>query len=165
MARIIKNQSKNSRKLSTATTVSTSSATSVGLNSPISNTLVTVASNATSLDSERVLTFDGNKLSVQAGMVYKRREMTSGTTLTASDYYIACKITSSSTLTLPSSTTLASGQTFVIKDESGTLSNSVVLSLTPSGSETIEGESTFSIIQPNASMFVYTDATGKYFIY
>ena len=160
------------RKTSTTTArsqsskfTSTTTTGSVAINTPINNSLVTVSSTGTQLDSERVLTFDGNKLSVQAGMVYKRREITSGTTLAASDYYIACKITSSSTLILPSSTTLASGQTFVIKDESGTLSDSVVLSLTPTGSETIEGESTFSIIQPNASIFVYTDAAGKYFIY
>mgnify|MGYP003112601971 FL=1 len=160
------------RKTSTTATrsqsskfTSTTTTGSVAINTPINNSLVTVSSTGTQLNSERVLTFDGNKLSVQAGMVYKRREMTSGTTLTASDYYIACKITSSSTLVLPSSTTLASGQTFVIKDESGSLSDSVVLSLSASGSETIEDVATFSITQANASIFVYTDAAGKYFIY
>ena len=69
MARILKSKSKNSRKFSTATRVSTTSANSVGVNSPLNNTLVTVASDTTSLDSERVLTFDGSRLSVQAGMV------------------------------------------------------------------------------------------------
>ena len=160
------------RKTSTTTArsqsskfTSTTTTGSVAINTPINNSLVTVSSTGTQLNSERVLTFDGNKLSVQAGMVYKRREMTSGTTLASTDYYIACKITSSSTLILPSSTALASGQTFVIKDESGSLSDSVILSLAASGSETIEGESTFSITQANASIFVYTDAAGKYFIY
>ena len=165
MARIIKNKSKNSRKFSSATSVSVSSATSVGINSPITNTLVTVGSNTASLDSERVLTFDGNKLSVQAGMVYKRREMTSATTLTASDYYIACKITSSSTLTLPSASTLAAGQTFVIKDEGGALNDSVILTVAAPSGQTIEGESTLSMKLGTMSVFIYTDGATKYFIY
>jgi hypothetical protein len=165
MARILKSKSKNSRKFSTATRVSTTSANSVGVNSPLNNTLVTVASDTTSLDSERVLTFDGSRLSVQAGMVYKRREVTSATTLSSDDYYIACKITSTSVVTLPATTTLTSGQTFVFKDESGSLSDSVVLNLTAAEGETIEGVSTFSINHPNASIFVYTDGAGKYFIY
>ena len=91
--------------------------------------------------------------------------MTSATTLSSDDYYIACKITSTSVVTLPATTTLTSGQTFVFKDESGSLSDSVVLNLTAAEGETIEGVSTFSINHPNASIFVYTDGAGKYFIY
>jgi len=162
MARKTKTAIRGQSSKFTSTTTTTGS---VAINTPINNSLVTVSSTGTQLNSERVLTFDGNKLSVQAGMVYKRREMTTGTTLAATDYYIACKITSSSTITLPATTVLASGQTFVIKDETGTLSDSVVLSLVASGSETIEGVATFSITQANASIFIYTDAAGKYFIY
>ena len=167
MARILKTVSKNSRKLSAtnSTSASTTSTGTTAINSSIENTLVTVASDTTSLDSERVLTFDGFRLSVQAGMVYKRREVVSSTTLSNNDYYIACKITSTSTVTLQATNTLRSGQTFVIKDESGSLSDSVVLNLTAVEGETIEGETTFSITQSNASIFVYTDGAGKYFIY
>ena len=167
MARISKTVSKNSRKLSaaTSTSASTTSSGTTAINSPVNNSLVTVSSDTNSLDSELVLTFDGNRLSVQAGMVYKRRVITTSTTLSNNDYYLACKITSTSTVTLPASNTLAAGQTFVFKDESGSLSDSVILNLTTAEGETIEGVSTFSIRQSNASIFVYTDAAGKYFIY
>ena len=160
------------RKTSTTATrsqsskfTSTTTTGSVAINTPINNSLVTVSSTGTQLNSERVLTFDGNKLSVQAGMVYKRREMTSGTTLTASDYYIACKITSSSTLTLPSASTLAAGQTFVIKDEGGALNDSVILTVAAPSGQTIEGESTLSMKLGTMSVFIYTDGATKYFIY
>jgi len=81
------------------------------------------------------------------------------------DYYLACKVTSTSTITLPATSTLTAGQTFVFKDEAGSLSDSVILNLTTADGETIEGVSTFSINHPNASIFVYTDGAGKYFIY
>ena len=129
------------------------------------NNRIPTFTNSNSLKGESSLTFDGSKLNVQGGMIYKRREITTSATLSSSDYYLACKITSTSTLTLPATNSLTAGQTFVIKDESGSLSDSVILNLAATDGETIEGVSTFSINHPNASIFVYTDGAGKYFIY
>tara|TARA_Y100001970_G_scaffold292746_1_gene435589 strand:- start:1046 stop:1606 length:561 start_codon:yes stop_codon:yes gene_type:complete len=126
---------------------------------------VSTFGSSTSLVGEPNLTFDGNKLNIQGGLIHKRREITTSTTLSSSDYYLACKITSTSTITLPKSNTLTAGQTFVFKDEAGSLSDSVILNLTTADGETIEGVATFSISQPSASIFIYTDSAGKYFIY
>ncbi len=146
----------------------TNSNASAGAVSSVSNgannRIATFASSKT-LNGESLLTFDGSKLNVQGGLIHKRRVVTSSTTLSPTDYYIAVKISSTSTVTLPATNTLTAGQTFVIKDESGTLSDSVILNLTAGDGETIEGSSSFSINHSNASIFIYTDGSGKYFIY
>ena len=102
---------------------------------------------------------------VSATTTFNRRSVTSSTTIAATDYYLAVSITESATLTLPSAATLTNGQTFVIKDEAGTLSDSVVLSIAAAEGQTIENVSTYFINAPDASIFIYTDGSTKYYIY
>ncbi len=118
-----------------------------------------------SLNGESNLTFDGNKLNIQGGLIHKRRQVTSTTTATATDYYLAVSSSSTLTINLPDAATLTSGQTYVIKDEAGTLSSTVKINIVTSGGQTVEGQATISLSSPFSALSVYTDGTSKYFIY
>lgn len=128
------------------------------------NRLVTVGYNINQLEGETDLTFDGSKLSVQAGMVHKRRVILSSTTIMNTDYYLAVYPTATVTLSLPSASSLSNGQTFVIKDEGG-LSGLKKIIIATTGMDTIDGQSTIELLSENAAISIYTDGTQKYFIY
>ena len=118
-----------------------------------------------SLNGETNLTFDGNKLNIQGGVIHKRRQVTSTTTAAATDYYIGVSSSSTMTINLPNASTLTNGQTYVIKDEAGTLSDSVKINIAPAGGQTIEGQASISLSSPFAAINLYTDGSTKYFIY
>lgn len=128
------------------------------------NRLVTVGYNINQLEGETDLTFDGSKLSVQAGMVHKRRVILSSTTIMNTDYYLAVYPTATVTLSLPSASSLSNGQTFVVKDEGG-LSGLKKIIIATTGMDTIDGQSTIELLSENAAISIYTDGTQKYFIY
>ena len=140
------------------------SAGSVTLANGADNRIVTTTSTS-GLNGESNLTFDGTKLSVQGGLIHKRRAVTTTTTAANDDYYLGVSASSTVTINLPNASTLTAGQTFVIKDEAGSLSDSVVINLTPAGGQTIDGESTLSLNSPFAAINIYTDGATKYFIY
>jgi len=167
MARRIRNTNTNTngrlhRKFNKPSAATTTAAATV--NNPAANNLVTVSSNATSLDSETTLTFDGTRLSVQAGVVYKRRVVTASSAIANNDYFIAVQASTTITLTLPTSTSLSAGQTFIIKDESGNAETHNI-TIQSTGSDTIDGQSSLKLISPRSAINLYTDAAGKYFIY
>ena len=118
-----------------------------------------------SLNGEANLTFDGNKLNIQGGVIHKRRQITSSVTASATDYYLGVSSSSTLTISLPDASSLTSGQTYVIKDEAGTLNSSVNINITPSGSQTIEGQASVSLSSPFSAVSLYTDGSSKYFIY
>jgi len=141
------------------------SAGSLTLGNGADNRVLT-ATSATALNGESNLTFDGTKLSVQGGLIHKRRAVTSNTAAANDDYYLGVSVSSTVTISLPNASTLTAGQTYVIKDEGGTLSDSVAINVTPStGGQTIDGEATISLNSPYAAINVYTDGSTKYFIY
>ena len=141
------------------------SAGSVTVANGADNRIVTTTS-ATALNAEANLTFDGNKINIQGGVIHKRRAVTSSTTASADDFYLSVSASSTLTISLPNAATLTSGQTYVIKDESGNLSDSVLINVAPStGGQTIDGQATISLNSPYAAINIYTDGSTKYFIY
>tara|TARA_R100001082_G_C4333326_1_gene146701 strand:- start:251 stop:883 length:633 start_codon:yes stop_codon:yes gene_type:complete len=122
-------------------------------------------SGLSALNGEASLTFDGAKLSVQGGLIHKRRAVTSNTTVANDDYYLGVSVSSTVTITLPNASALTNGQTYVIKDEGGTLSDSVVINVTPPDGQTIDGAATVSLVSPYSAINIYTDGSTKYFIY
>ena len=135
------------------------------VNGATENRLITVANNTAQFAAESTLTYDGNKLNISGGLVLNRRIISSTATVSANDYFLALTVTSSITLNLPDASTLSNGQTFVIKDETGNLSDSIVVTLSATGDQTIDGSSTLSINKPSAAINIYTDGSTKYFIY
>lgn len=134
------------------------------LNNRAANRLVTIGNVTTELDGEANLTFDGNFLSLQGGLVLKRRTINSIVTASSTDYFIGISASSDLEIALPDASSLSSGQTFVFKDEIGT-ANSHNIEIVASSSQTIDGESSVKLESPFAAISLYTNGTNKYFIF
>jgi len=125
---------------------------------------ITTANGSGGIVGEANLTFDGNKLSLQGGLVLKRRQISSVTTASVTDYFIGISASANLDVRLPDASTLTSGQTFIFKDERGS-ANSHVIKINASGSQTIDGQSFVRLESPYAAINVYTDGISKYFIF
>jgi hypothetical protein len=110
---------------------------------------------------------DGSNLTNLSVSTFTRTEITSSTyTVLTSDYYVGVNFTGSggSTLTLPSAATMNSGQTIIIKDESGQASSHNILINVAAG-EFIDGQTSQSIISDYGSISLYSDGGNNYFIF
>ena len=134
------------------------------LNNAVANRLITFGADTTELDGEANLTFDGNFLSLQGGLVLKRRQISTHITASSTDYYVGISASANLDIRLPGSETLTSGQTFVFKDEIGTAGTHTIKIIT-SGSQTIDGSSNIRLESPFAAINLYSDGTSKYFIF
>jgi len=128
------------------------------------NNRVTTAGGDSSINGEANLTFDGNTLSVQGGIVHKRRSISSTTTASVSDYYVSINASGDIDIRLPDASTLTAGQTYVIKDEGGNahLHN---IAVSGSGSQTIDGLNFILLNSPFAAISLYSNGSDKFFIY
>jgi hypothetical protein len=81
-------------------------------------------------------------------------------TLTSSDYYVGINTTNAVTVTIPAS--LNDGKVYVIKDESGEAGNGLNrnITITPSGGETVDGQSTAVINQNYGSLTIIKATTN-----
>ena len=127
------------------------------------NRVATFAS-SDSLNGEANLTFDGSTFSIQGGVVFKRRQITSSITASTTDYYIGVSASAAISIRMPNAATLVSGQTFVIKDERGS-ANTHNITVLASGSQLIDGNSSVLLESPYTSISIYTNGTDKFFIY
>ncbi len=105
-----------------------------------------------------------NVFTVGSGMVFSRHEATSDYSVQVSDYYIGCNHTASITITLPFASTLNSGQTFTIKDESGQ-ANSFTINVVRQGSDLIDGQTNFKIESPFGAVNLYSNGSNKFFLF
>jgi len=128
------------------------------------NNRITTANGSGGIVGEANLTFDGNFLSLQGGLVLKRRTINSIITASNTDYFIGISASSNIEIALPDASTLSSGQVFVFKDEVGTADNHVI-TIIASSSQTIDGESSIRLESPYAAINLYSDGTNKYFIF
>jgi hypothetical protein len=106
------------------------------------------------------------QLRFYGGIAYVRRVVAASYTIQVIDYLIGIQsndLTGSITLTLPLANTLQNGQTFVIKDEGGAV-NTHPVTITCSGSNTIDGQNSVVLESPYSSIQVYCNGIGKYFI-
>tara|TARA_R110000824_G_scaffold52854_3_gene146698 strand:+ start:221 stop:1510 length:1290 start_codon:yes stop_codon:yes gene_type:complete len=116
------------------------------------------------------LTYDGSTLMVQAashlsgGLVLKRTAVSTNYSIALTDYYLGVDTTSNTVeLTVPVASTATEGQTFVIKDEgANTATNAITISR--SGTDTIDGAVSAEINSPYGSFSLYTDG-ANWFIY
>jgi hypothetical protein len=128
------------------------------------NNRITTANGSGGIVGEANLTFDGNFLSLQGGLVLKRRQITSPITASNTDYYIGISASANLDVRLPGAETLTNGQTFVIKDEAGN-ANSLLVTVSTSGSQTIDGSANIKLESPFAAINIYSDGASKYFIF
>ena len=134
------------------------------LNSSATNRLVTIGSATTDLDGEANLTFDGNVLNIQSGLILKRRQISSTITASATDYFIGISASTNLDIRLPPASALSSGQALIFKDENGTAGTHTILILA-SGSQKIDDYSSIRLESPFAAVNVYSNGSDKYFIF
>lgn len=128
------------------------------------NNRITTAGGDGSINGEANLTFDGNTLVISAGLVLKRRVVSSTTTASVSDYYLAISASSDLDIRLPDASDLSAGQTYVLKDEEGT-ATTYNIAISGSGSQTIDGQNFVLLESPFAAIHLYTNGSDKFFIY
>ncbi len=105
-----------------------------------------------------------NVFTANSGMVHGRTSISSHYSAQRSDYYIGCNHTASITVTLPYASTLSSGQTFTIKDESGG-ANTYNINVVRQGSDLIDGETNFTIESPYGAVNLYSNGSNKFFLF
>lgn len=99
--------------------------------------------------------------------ILNRTVISSSYDLKYTSYFIGVdtqNATASITINLPLASGSISGRTFLIKDETGNCDNNNII-LQPSGSDTIDGQSSITIESPYASLNLYTDGLSRWFIY
>ena len=110
--------------------------------------------------SDDVHKFVGN-VELSGGVIFNRVEVTSNYSITSSDYILAVKASGDLTLTLPTASTIESGQVFHVKDEARTADLHTV-TIAASGTDTIEGRASVHFATSGNSLAVYCDGTGGY---
>jgi hypothetical protein len=130
------------------------------------NTTTNMAGNERNIRGSSDFMFDpgSNVFTANSGMVHGRRSITSDYTIDASDYFIGCNQTGSVTITLPYASSVSSGQTFTIKDESGQ-ANSRTINIVRQGSNTIDGQQKVTIDSPYGAINLYSNGNDKFFIF
>ena len=105
---------------------------------------------------------NNNSLTIDGGLTHNRVSVATSYTASASNYFLG--VTGVPTDILFDAATFVTGQVVVIKDESGNASSSDKVTLTPSGSQTIDGHTDIHIESPYGSVLLYTDG-DNWFIY
>ena len=116
------------------------------------------------LSGSSSLILASNVLTINCGLVLKRRQITSTTTASLDDYYIGVSASAALTIQMLDANTLSNGQTIIIKDEAGN-ANVYNISIKASGSQTIDGVSGVFLESPYASINLYSNGVDKFFIY
>jgi hypothetical protein len=109
--------------------------------------------------------FYGTGMVLDGGMSLNRTAVTTHMTASQTDYYLGVDSSSTAiTVHLPNAATLAIGQTYVIKDETGNASaNNITISA--SGVQTIDGQNSIVLISPYSAISLYCNGADKFFIY
>ena len=110
------------------------------------------------------LLFQSDILKLNCGLKLNRTSITTTYTASLTDYYIGVDSTGGIiSLRLPDAAALASGQTYVVKDEGGA-SNTNAITVLASGSQTIDGQNQVVLQSSYAAVSLYCNGTNKYFI-
>ncbi len=113
----------------------------------------------------QVLKTDGNgNTSWTDAVSYGRTAVTSTITASVNSRILGVSGAAAIDIRLPPAGNYASGQTFIIKDESGG-ADVKNITIRASGSQTIDGQSLIVLESPFAAVNLYSDGTSKFFIY
>ena len=101
------------------------------------------------------------------GLIINRTIVSSSYSIKRNEYFIGVhteNAASTITLTLPNASGSVNGRTYIIKDEGGMDDTYPIIINTLNG-DIVDGEDTFTIDSPYASLNLYTDGFHKWFIY
>tara|TARA_Y100000034_G_scaffold136479_1_gene213169 strand:+ start:2814 stop:3803 length:990 start_codon:yes stop_codon:yes gene_type:complete len=119
------------------------------------------------MDPGRLFKLRAYQIQMFGGIGYVRKVVADDYTIQETDYLIGIQsdsLTSSITLTLPPATNLLNGQAYVIKDEGGAV-NSYFVTITCSAADIIDGQNEVLLQSPYASIQIYCNGVGKFFVY
>ena len=118
------------------------------------------------MDPGRLFKLRAYQIQMFGGIGYVRKVVADDYDIQEIDYLIGIQsdsLTASVTLTLPAASGLLNGQTYLIKDEGGSIDvHSVVVSI--QGDDTIDGQNQVVLESPYASIQIYCNGISKYFI-
>ena len=118
------------------------------------------------MDEGRLFKLRAYQIQLFGGIGYVRKVVAADYVIRDIDYLIGVATDLADadvTLTLPQSTNLLNGQTFVIKDEGGA-ANTYAVTITCSAADLIDGQNEVVLQSPYASIQVYCNGSGKFFI-
>ena len=109
--------------------------------------------------------FVGGRLHISGAVVYHHKTSTATMTASVDDFYIGMDSTAGAIeLRLPDAAVLTDGHTYIIKDEGGEAGTNNITILA-SGSQTIDGENSLVLESPYASLSLYCNGFGRYYVY
>jgi len=109
--------------------------------------------------------FYGIGMVLGGGMSLNRTAVSTHMTASQADYYLGVDSSSTAiTVHLPNAATLATGQTYVIKDETGN-ANTNNITISASGTQTIDGQNSIILLSPYSAISLYCNGADKYFVY
>ena len=97
-------------------------------------------------------------------LTYNRRAVSTTITASVNDRILGVSGTTAIDIRLPPAGNYAAGQYFTVKDESGA-ANTKNITIRPSGSQTIDGQTSIILESSHAAVNIYSDGTSKFFIY
>jgi len=118
------------------------------------------------MDPGRLFKLRAYQIQMFGGIGYIRKVVADDYTIKDQDYLVGIQsdtLTSSITLTLPAATNLLNGQTFVIKDEGGAAHTHPV-TIACAGDDVVDGTNQVVLESSYASIQIYCNGVGKYFI-
>ena len=118
------------------------------------------------MDPGRLFKLRAYQIQMFGGIGYVRKVVADDYTIKDQDYLVGIQsdtLTSSITLTLPAATNLLNGQTFVIKDEGGA-AHTYPVTIACAGDDVVDGTNQVVLESPYASIQIYCNGIGKYFI-
>ena len=101
------------------------------------------------------------------GLIINRTIVSSSYSIKRNEYFIGVhteNAASTITLTLPNASGSVNGRTYIIKDEGG-MADTYPIIINTLNDDIVDGEDTFIIESPYASLNLYTDGLHKWFIY
>ena len=119
------------------------------------------------MDPGRLFKLRAYQIQMFCGIGYVRKVVADAYTIQETAYLIGIQsdsLTSSITLTLPPATNLLNGQAYVIKDEGGAV-DSYFVTITCSAADIIDGQNEVLLQSPYASIQIYCNGIGKFFVY
>jgi hypothetical protein len=118
------------------------------------------------MDEGHLFKLRAYQIQMFGGVGYVRRVVADDYTIREIDYLIGIQsntLTASVTLTLPAASGLLNGQTYIIKDEGGA-ANTHAVTITTTGDDVIDGTNEVTLNSPYASIQLYCNGAGKFFI-
>ena len=135
--------------------------TQASANQAFTTSSIQIGSNATPTNTMSVA---GSSL-LSGAVLHKRHLTSTNYIISSADYYVGADSNSNTVLlSLPTASTIADGQTFVIKDEGGNANNNNITISCSVGGDKIDGQNLIILESPFASIQLYCNGTNKYFI-